>query len=370
MTAPNTLFLRLSGPMQAWGTGSRLQIRRSDPYPSKSGVLGILLCALGVRRSAAQGRLKEFARLLCGVRIDRPGTLDWDYHTVGAKIGIRQAEGGIKRTASTKEFETLLSRRQYILDSSFLVALHGDTDLIDQATDAIKEPVWPFFLGRKCCIPSEPVYSGTGSFVDLHTALGSVPFSTGTHASIEERVALRAILEHPPGAPPPPNAFVVYDVPRTFSNPSHGPRWVYEASVSAEALPREQASTTRGRQRVNYRSEQWRTIRKQRLQHDSGLCVFCKAPAEEVHHINYERAGDEEIADLRSLCRLCHDACTQLEYGGAMSATRIDPSDQNQRDAILAQVKQILTDRRVSRRRSVRETAASKDDFFNTTATS
>ena len=31
-----------------------------------------------------------------GVRIDRPGTSDWDYHTAGAGVGIRQASGGVK----------------------------------------------------------------------------------------------------------------------------------------------------------------------------------------------------------------------------------------------------------------------------------
>ena len=51
----NTLFLRLAGVMQSWGTSSSLQIRRTDLYPSKSGILGLLLCAAPAwaRQSAA-----------------------------------------------------------------------------------------------------------------------------------------------------------------------------------------------------------------------------------------------------------------------------------------------------------------------------
>ena len=89
----NTLFLCLAGPMQSWGTSSRLQLRRTDAYPSKSGVLGLLLCAKGVRRVDSERELMELGPLQMGVRVDRRGMRDWDYHTAGAKTGMRKAEG-------------------------------------------------------------------------------------------------------------------------------------------------------------------------------------------------------------------------------------------------------------------------------------
>ena len=55
---PNTLFLRLAGPMQSWGTSSQLQIRRTDDYPSRSGVLGMILCAMGVSREDSRRELE------------------------------------------------------------------------------------------------------------------------------------------------------------------------------------------------------------------------------------------------------------------------------------------------------------------------
>ena len=145
--ADNTLFLRLAGPMQSWGTSSRFQLRRTDAYPSKSGVLGLVLCAMGIRRENSSKELEPLVALAMGVRVDRAGTSDWDYHTVGAKIGIRSADGKIKKTASTGEFETLLSRRQYLYDASFLVALQGGADAVRACVHALHNPVWPIFLG-------------------------------------------------------------------------------------------------------------------------------------------------------------------------------------------------------------------------------
>ncbi|MBI2869130.1 MAG: type I-E CRISPR-associated protein Cas5/CasD [Chloroflexi bacterium] len=170
-----TLLLRLAGPMQSWGTASRFQLRRTDLYPSKSGVLGLLLCARGIRREDSSPPLRNLARLQMGVRVDRQGTVDWDYHTAGAKIGIRSADGEIKRTQSKSsgkmppgmflpwvraarrqnEYETLLSRRQYLYDASFLVALQGDASAINEYASALDEPAWPLYLGRKCCVPSD-----------------------------------------------------------------------------------------------------------------------------------------------------------------------------------------------------------------------
>ena len=114
--SPNTLFLRLAGPMQSWGVSSRYEIRRTQPYPTKSGVLGMILCAMGVRREDSAPALKKLKSLLMGVRIDLAGTSGEDYHTAGAGQGVRKAEGGVKRTEPTKKIEIQLSRRHYLYD--------------------------------------------------------------------------------------------------------------------------------------------------------------------------------------------------------------------------------------------------------------
>jgi CRISPR-associated protein Cas5/CasD subtype I-E len=297
-----------------------------------------------------------------GVRMDRPGVLDWDYHTAGAGIGIRQAKGGIKYTATTGEPETLLSRREYLLDASFLVALQGAATVIQQARDALESPVWPVFLGRKCCVPTEPVVAGFGQHDSLKQALESQPYYTDRPFAAGASPEVAAVIEHSPGRPPPKDARLVHDVPKTLQYPSHGARWIVPCTVSPRLT--RSLGITRGRQGragVDYTSEQWKAIRRQRLEFDNGLCVFCKSAAEEVHHITYENAGQERIEDLRSLCRLCHDACTQLEYGNDMRETRVDPADPEQRELILRQISLLLTSRRLGRRRAILENARAVD---------
>jgi hypothetical protein len=101
------------------------------------------------------------------------------------------------------------------------------------------------------------------------------------------------------------------------------------------------------------------------LRFDNELCVFCKLPAEDVHHVTYANVGKEQLEELRSLCRLCHDACTQLEYGHDMREHRIDPADPAQRGAILRQVNRLLTSRQLGRRRRILEnTRAVATDFL------
>ncbi len=214
-------------------------------------------------------------------------------------------------------------------------------------------------------MPTEPVFAGAGAYDDLRTALESPRWVPRTAAVQGSRIQLEAFVEHEPGAPVPTSAVLVYDIPRTFKNPSHGPRWIVPVNLEVpveQTLVLDQASV---RRRVNYASEQWRRIRLERLRLDNGLCVFCKSPAEDVHHVTYERCGNEHLDDLRSLCRICHDACTQLEYGRDLREHRIDPSDSAMREAILEQVKRLVSERRIGLRQSVREsTLSGAGDFF------
>src|SRR5205814_6367260 len=39
--------LRLEGPLQSWGSRARWDVRDTEPEPTKSGVIGLLGCALG-----------------------------------------------------------------------------------------------------------------------------------------------------------------------------------------------------------------------------------------------------------------------------------------------------------------------------------
>ncbi|GMV67486.1 MAG: hypothetical protein AMXMBFR75_32760 [Candidatus Hinthialibacteria bacterium] len=366
--AANTLFLHLEGPLQSWGDQqSKFVIRRTAEAPTKSGVIGLLCAALGVTRQQAQDEwLPKLGTLRMGVRIDAPGVRWWDYHTVGAGMEMRIAEGKGKTKAGA-----LLSRREYLCDASFLVALQGEESLITVLEAGMRTPKWVLYLGRKSCPPSRPLQEyPTGSFDDLFSALASIPWrprlkSTKWGKDIRNRPpdsvdCLVDWVPNPEQPHAPEDALVWYDVPMTFEPPSHHPRFVIRRSLAVgldgdmtfDMKPIQSFTPPPPRPRANYRNSEYRAIRQERLDRDNHLCVFCKAPATTVQHITYRHAGGHERLDeLRSLCRLCHDAVTMIEYGMGMGLDRINPEDPRFRDKIIQKRKEIIDFRSLETRR-------------------
>jgi CRISPR system Cascade subunit CasD len=215
----NTIFLRLEGPLQAWGLRARWGERDTSDAPTKSGIIGLLGCALGYRRD--DQRLRQLSdELHLGVRVDRPGTLLRDYHTTGGgRYGDTVHTGGtrfhndpyaggvlsaevdskgrikVKINATTKEPETDTSDRYYLADASFLAVLQGPADTVACLAEALQNPVWPCFLGRKSCVPAHPILVGVGEYVGLREALASQ-----TIPARADKPPLRLLLEVGPGA--------------------------------------------------------------------------------------------------------------------------------------------------------------------------
>jgi CRISPR system Cascade subunit CasD len=144
----STLLLRLAGPMQSWGVQSRFTVRDTGLDPSKSGVIGLACAALGRRRHEP---IDDLAALRMGVRVDREGRLARDYHTA---MDVYKASGGTKSTE--------VSTRYYLADARFLVGLEGDAALLAHVHDALRDPHWPLYLGRKAFVPAEPVWIEDG----------------------------------------------------------------------------------------------------------------------------------------------------------------------------------------------------------------
>ena len=347
----NTLFLRLEGPLQAWGNHeSKFVVRRTYEAPTRSGIIGMLLAAKGISRSTAREWFQKLKDLKMAVRIDRPGVRWWDYHTVGAGIGMTTAGGGLKTGAQG----TLITRREYLADASFLVALQGKADLVDELHEAMQNPKWPPYLGRKCCPPSCPVLDKEhqiGDFSDLLSALKFVPWRKRLEddkppATIACLIDWQPTPEQPEA---PEDAEVWYDVPYSFDPPAHEPRFVIRKELSIDGdvqiakEPAQHRTPSPPRPRADYDNSEYKKARENRLALDHHLCVFCKSPATTVQHITYRRAGGNETPeDLRSLCRLCHDAVTMLEYGAGMGLDRINPEDPKWREKIIEKRNKII----------------------------
>ncbi len=354
----DTLFLRLEGPLQAWGNHeSKFVVRRTNEAPTKSGIFGLFCAAMGVSRlEAAQKWLPQLAGLRMGVRIDQPGVRWWDYHTVGAEMKMRTAEGKTKPGA-------MLTRREFLCDASFLVALQGAPGLIETLYTTMQNPRWALFLGRKSCPASRPMLEHQpGEFGNTETALTSVPWRKRyKNDPVPEKVDCLLDWQPTPAQPEAPNdAQVWYDVPVSFDPPAHTPRFVIRKSIRTgvngeigiSETPAQNYTPPPPRPRADYQNTAYRKARAERIEADRGLCVFCKSPATTVQHITYRRAGgNESHADLRSLCRLCHDAVTMIEYGVGMGLDRIDPCEPRWRKKITKKRSEIIEFRSLETRR-------------------
>lgn len=161
------LLLRLEGPLQSWGDRSRFWQRETLSYPTKSGVLGLIFCACGFGGPQTE-KLSKFSKLpmtifdltneveksiltdmqLIGGHYDEEDP--WEFLLVPKKSdGKKPTNGGPKMTY-----------RAYLQDASFAVILEIPSEYAEKVALKMKHPQWDIYLGRKCCVPSRPVFQG------------------------------------------------------------------------------------------------------------------------------------------------------------------------------------------------------------------
>lgn len=170
------LALRLEGPLQSWGFDSQYNRRNTGLMPTKSAIAGMCCAALGYTRGCEneQEFLASFGEVLMtaiaipryGTKKDLPVRRLQDYHTVGGGYDPNSAteRGSItvsaedgKPRAKNGQSLAVLTHRQYLTDASFGVLLEGEASLLKSIADALENPVWGVWLGRKTCIPTAPV---------------------------------------------------------------------------------------------------------------------------------------------------------------------------------------------------------------------
>ena len=190
LTPPRSLVLRLAAPLQSWGGQSQFNRRDTRPEPTKSGIIGLLAAAQGRRRTDS---IEDLVGLRLGVRVDQPGTILRDYHTVSdhrhrpllsAQVN---AKGAQKPTAPGKL--THVTQRFYLQDAVFIAAISGPHALLLALAEAVRRPEFPLALGRRCCPPTQPILLTPESARppeltwpgDVTQVLGSQPWAASSH---------------------------------------------------------------------------------------------------------------------------------------------------------------------------------------------
>ncbi|WAC50252.1 type I-E CRISPR-associated protein Cas5/CasD [Frigoribacterium sp. SL97] len=188
-----TLLLRFAGDAQSWSSSSGRN-KHTEGVPTRNGVLGLLGASLGAERGEMPAWLHATDIV---ARVDRPGTVVVDFHTVSnppedvgrTRTRQRIASGTSKALAAANYTvpngqgrrwgdASMLTERAYLSGAEFLVAIsHPDDDRLDQLAAAAWEPVFMTYLGRKAFAPSFPFYLGVHHRA-AHDLLATIPTST------------------------------------------------------------------------------------------------------------------------------------------------------------------------------------------------
>lgn len=129
-----SIALKLSGPMQSWGTDSHFNIRHTDYYPSKSALIGLVAAALGIKRN--DDKISSLNSIHFCVRIDQAGVLSNDYQTAHKSKG--------------KKDDVYVTTRYYLSDAVFSVVLGiDDYSMAEKVFTGLCNPYYQLYMGRR-----------------------------------------------------------------------------------------------------------------------------------------------------------------------------------------------------------------------------
>ena len=168
------LIVNLESPMMAFGGETIDNLGVIRRFPAASMLTGIFANALGWRRIERSQHQRLQDRLIFATRIEREpagGVSMQDFQTAQlakddkgwTTRGVPEGRAGGANTYNAPH----LRYRDYFADMRACVALRlrePDADdaapSLDDLAHALQQPKRPLFIGRKPCLPSEPLFGG------------------------------------------------------------------------------------------------------------------------------------------------------------------------------------------------------------------
>lgn len=172
------ILLWLESPMQSWGYDSLFDRRDTLYFPTRSGVAGIILSAMGKRGEQEDllGRLNRYSQSVISYSpqwssetIPTRNRILCDFHMVGSGYDLpryahdkwydghtpRKLDGGRSVGGGSR-----LTYRYYLQGASYAVLLECEEALAEEIGTALTLPIYDIYLGRKCCVPTDFLYRG------------------------------------------------------------------------------------------------------------------------------------------------------------------------------------------------------------------
>ncbi len=163
------LLLWLEGPFQSWGVNSKFNRRTTLEFPTRSGILGMLCCALGKGGTQTE-LLKKMSTFSLEVfsftkneqsHLDAPNLMLRDFQVAGGgydkknlweNLMMPKTANGEMPTGTTG---AKIIYKYYLQNKAFAVVLYNLQGMEVVLKNAISNPCWDIYLGRKNCIPTD-----------------------------------------------------------------------------------------------------------------------------------------------------------------------------------------------------------------------
>lgn len=175
------LLLQLQAPLASWGDVAVGQYRGSREHPGASALIGLLGAALGVLRDdeAAHAALRDGYAYAVGTVSS--GAMLRDYHTAQVP-GRSDLKGRPHRTRRDElslprhDLNTILSTRDYRQEGAWAVAVQarpGAPHSLEALAQALRQPRFVLYLGRKSCPPAAPLAPTVAEAASAYAALAA-----------------------------------------------------------------------------------------------------------------------------------------------------------------------------------------------------
>ena len=153
----NFIKLDFSGVLQHYSpynyvvTAPSSTYYRTERYPTKKAVVGIVSASLGYPRN--DNRIVElFDKLDCRYKVVKSGTVITDFQTVRPLKGYKF----VKFNGDTSD-EAILKTVEYLQDYKFNVYIGADDETLETIYKALINPVYHQYFGKRSCVPMTPI---------------------------------------------------------------------------------------------------------------------------------------------------------------------------------------------------------------------
>lgn len=220
----NYLLIRLKAPMMSFGDTDTSEDRKPIMrHPGKSMIAGLLANALGYdHRQPEMTQALQDEIEIASLELKR-GKILIDHQTAEISYddtawttaGIPAERGGHPYSYAVP----LRCQKEYLAGAEYIVAVSASAERLQELSRALREPARPLFIGRRCCLPSRPLFAGLIRAQGIIDALRTIGKGHARWPACAE------------GAPHPEAEFHVADIRDWHSRHHAGRRPVHEGII-------------------------------------------------------------------------------------------------------------------------------------------